>query len=47
MAPAMGKTKPRHHYVYGVLKAFAVATALSFLTLAGLLRESPPPDPKP
>jgi hypothetical protein len=40
------KQKPLQNKSEGLLKAFAVATAWSFLTLAGLLRESPQPDPK-
>jgi hypothetical protein len=40
-----GKTKAPER-ILGLLKAFAVATASSFLTLAGFLRESPRPDPK-
>jgi hypothetical protein len=37
---------PRFEILKGLLKAFAVATAVSFFTLAGFLRESPRPDPK-
>jgi hypothetical protein len=40
------KQKPLQNKSEGLLKAFAVATAWSFLTLAGFLRESPRPDPK-
>jgi len=47
MAQDQPKQKPLQNKSEGLLKAFAVATAASFLTLAGFLRESPRPDPKP
>jgi hypothetical protein len=40
------KQKPLQNKSEGLLKIIAVATAWSFLTLAGFLRESPQPDPK-
>ena len=40
------KQKPLRNESEGLLKACQVHLRLSFLTLAGFLRESPRPDPK-